>query len=96
MSARDEDREWLLSAAKKYPDGWEAGIIYDFGVEGALDILAIQGGRVWEVDLRHTPFVRDRELKFLVSEARAALNQLSSRAYMVWWKAAQARKSEND
>ena len=96
MSTRDEDREWLLRAARKYPDGWEAGIVHDFGVEGALDILAIQGGRVWEVDLRHTPFVRDRELKFLVSEAREALNQLSLRADTVWWEAAQARNSGND
>lgn len=44
MSDRDDNRTWLRQGAERDPDGWEAGIMADFGEEGALDILALQGG----------------------------------------------------
>lgn len=96
MSDRDDNRKWLHEGAERDPDGWEAGIMEDFGEEGALDLLALQGGQVWDVDLRHSPFRRDPELKFLTREAQLAVNALSRRAYEVWWNASEERRARRD
>lgn len=93
MSDREDNRTWLHRGAERDPDGWDAGIMADFGEEGALDILALQGGQVLNVDLRHSPFRRDAELKFLTREAQDAVNAVSRRAYEVWWAASQERRS---
>lgn len=86
MTDRDQDREWLLRGAEKQAEGWEADMIKTFGMEGALDLLALQAGRVSDVDLRRAPFRRDAELKFLTREAQEAVAALQRRAYEVWWE----------
>jgi len=93
MSDRDNDREWLLQGSFRDPDGWEAFYIAEWGLEGALDLLACQGGRVWEVDLRHSLFRRDRELKLLVVAARTALSDLSREAYSYAFATLDERKA---
>lgn len=76
---RDRNRDYLLREAERRPNGWEAINVTEFGIEGALDLLALQEGRYWEIDLRHKPFARYPDLKRLSLEARAAdlrLNRL--------------------
>lgn len=84
MSApREDDRQWLENGAERDPDGWEAGYIEEFGIEGALDVLALQGGRVHEVNLTHRPFAANEPFKQLVYDAREALSAVGREAYVI-------------
>lgn len=85
MTERNENREWLAKESAKWPDGWEAGMIAAYGMNGALDLLAAQGGRPNEVNLTHRPFAGNPELKELVRNARTALHELAHAAYLEWW-----------
>lgn len=81
MSTRDENREWLLADAQKYPDGWAAINIDTFGLEGSLDLLELTSVGPYNVDFRHSPFRRDPELKALVQDARVADMAVGRRVY---------------
>lgn len=80
---RKEHEDWLVAAAERDPDGWEARFIGKLGLEGALDLLAAQVGDVHEIDLRHRPFAGNDELKWRVYRARVALSELAQLAYQV-------------
>lgn len=86
MSERSDNQKWLLEGAERAPTGWEAMMIAAFGLPGALDLLAVQNGRVHEVDLRHRPFAGNEALKDQVHAARQALSDLATTAYRLWWE----------
>ena len=81
MSARDEDRIWLLRESERSADGWEATCIRLYGTDGALDLLAAQRGAASKVNLSRRPFAGDDEFKRLVREAREAHHALERYAY---------------
>lgn len=83
MSERSDNREWLERGATRHPTGWEATFIERFGLEGALDLLAIQAGDVFDADLRRRPFARNPELKELIYTAREAISAMTHSAYQV-------------
>lgn len=86
---RDEHREWLNRGREKWPDGWEARFISKFGIEGALDLLAAQGGDAFGVNLTHTPFCNSEALKRAVREAREATQKMMRLAYVKGWEQTQ-------
>lgn len=88
MSERDDNRQWLERGAERDPAGWESRLIGTFGVEGALDLFAVQNGDVqsWSIDLRRSPFRRDPKLKALVIEARRTAALAIRRAYELMWE----------
>lgn len=83
MSERKDNQEWLERESKRRPDGWEAGFIEQFGLDGALDLLAIQSGDVGDADLRRRPFSHSPELKELIYAAREAVAAMTRAAYQV-------------
>lgn len=85
MSERSENQRWMEEGAEQSPDGWEAQMIDLYGMEGALDLLAAQGSRPYEINLTHRPFAGNEELKGLVRAARDALSELASGSYSLWW-----------
>jgi hypothetical protein len=87
MSSRLENRKWLQDGAQRWPDGWEARSIDQFGIEGALDLLAAQEGHPFEVNLTHRPFAGNDELKALVRDARTAASELARISYQIWFEA---------
>lgn len=92
MSARENNREWLTDGATRRPDGWEAIMIDEFGIEGALDVLAAQAGNVEEINLTHRPWAANPQLKAIVRAARSARAELSSVAHERTWEAVDRRR----
>lgn len=89
MSTRVEHREWLDRERVRFPDGWEARFVDAFGIEGALDLLAAQGGDPWGVTLTRRPFCNSGALKRAVREAREATRKMMRLAYVVSWEQTQ-------
>lgn len=87
MSTRDDHREWLDRERERFPDGWSAKFVDAFGIEGALDLLAAQGGDPWDVNLTRRPFCNNDALKRAVREAREANTKMSRLAYIAGWEA---------
>ena len=92
MSTREEHREWLDRERERFPDGWSANFVDSFGVEGALDLLAVQGGDPYGAKLTRRPFCNSEALKRAVREAREASSKMSRLAYIAGWE---ATKREN-
>lgn len=86
MSERDDNRQWLEREREKYPDGWGAKFVSTFGIEGALDLLAAQGGDPFGVDLTHRPFCNSESLKRAVREARESARKMMRLAYQTAWE----------
>lgn len=89
MSTRTDNHTWLERERHRDPDGWEARLVSEFGMDGALDLLSIQSHDFGNLDLRHAPFRRDPGLKFLVQQAREAAHDASERAHRIMWGAIQ-------
>ena len=87
MTERDRHREWLTRESERFPDGWSTKFVAAFGLEGALDLLAAQGGDPYGVLLTRRPFSSNEELKAAVRDARAAATRMSRLAYEVGWDA---------
>ncbi|WP_336647549.1 hypothetical protein [Microbacterium sp. MMO-10] len=87
MSERDRNREWLTRENERSPEGWSAKFVAAFGMEGALDLLAAQGGDPYGVLLARRPFSSNHELKDAVRDARLAATRMSRLAFQVGWDA---------
>lgn len=94
--ARTSDREWLLHETERFPEGWASIFIAKFGMEGALDLLAVQSGRVHEVNTSHKPFRRNPGLKRLVYVARNAVNDAMQEAYRVGFAEVEEKRQKGD
>lgn len=86
MSERDQNREWLQREGERYPDGWSARFVEAFGIEGALNLLEVQGGDPFAADLSRRPFARNEELKAVVRDARTAVTAMTRAAYLAGWE----------
>ncbi|MET0886207.1 MAG: hypothetical protein ABWX92_07125 [Mycetocola sp.] len=89
MSARTEraeNREWIERERERNPEGWESAMVAAFGMEGALDVLALQEGRPLDTNLTHTPFAGNDELKDLVMAARSAVWDVQRAAHEIAWR----------
>lgn len=89
MTQREEHRGWLEREAERWPTGWEARFVSSFGIEGALDMLAAQGGDPFGVLLTRRPFVGSEALKRAVREARESVRKMMRLAYVVGWEQTQ-------
>lgn len=83
---RENDWEWLQSGIEQDPNGWEALYVSELGREGALDLLALQAGRIHEVNLTRRPFASNPELKALVRAARTASHELRAEAFALGFR----------
>ena len=64
--------------------------------QGALDLVALQEGSVFNVDLRHRPFAGNEPLKEIVREAQEAVSRVQRVAYEIWWQAGEERRARRD
>lgn len=86
---RDRDRKWLERERDRWPDGWAARFVGKFGMEGALDLLAVQRGDPYGAYLARRPFCNSEPLKRAVREARDAVQKMMRLAYVTGWEQTQ-------
>lgn len=84
---RDENRQWLTSTGRyegRQLGEWAQNLVDRFGIEGALDILAVTGdSSLYGVDLRRSPWAGRPWLREMVRAARETDHRLSRSLYLV-------------